>query len=121
MHPYSFWRNFRNYNFISQGRLTPQPQLLWGGGGEDGSAWGLVPSAVGTGIAGLAGVMPTGSAAPGMPVATSLGMPVATSLGMPMATSLLISAAPGVWQCRLRAGLSAWGHLRFRGRVGALL
>lgn len=111
MHPYSFWRNFRNYNFISQGRLTPQ--LLWGGGGEDGSAWGLVPSAVGTGIAGLAGVMPTGSAAP--------GMPVATSLGMPMATSLLTSAAPGVWQCRLRAGLSACGHLRSRGRVGSLL
>lgn len=57
MHPYSFWRNFRNYNFISRASPTPQRSSLGSrssGEGEDGdedsssaAAWSLVASAAG--------------------------------------------------------------------------
>lgn len=47
-------------------------QLVWGAGGEDGNTRSLVPSAMGTGTAGLEEALPRGSAVPGVPVATSL-------------------------------------------------
>lgn len=95
MHPYSFWRNFRNYNFISQG--CPMPQLLWGAGGEDGSARSLGPSAVGPGRAGLAGAMLRGSAAPGVPAATSLVTRAAPgAVAVPAQGSILCLRAPPV-------------------------